>query len=377
VLDKRAHAVHVPFLDLHAIHLPLRAEILSALEELIDRNEFVIGPTVDRFEHAFADFCGAAACVGVGSGLDGLRLALIATGLEEGDEVIVPAMTFIATFEAVSQAGGIPVPVDVSPVDNNLDPRAVEAAVSTRTRVVLPVHLYGQLADLRALADLAARSDLALVEDAAQAHGATRDGIAPGSESAAAAFSFYAGKNLGAMGDAGAVTTNDLQLADRVRMLREHGQLTKYRHEAIGWTSRLDAFQAAVLLCKLPHLAGWNDERKQIAAAYTNRLDGVGDLVLPAVPTGSDPVWHLYVIRTAKPDDLAGHLREHAIATGRHYPQPPHLSNAYGDLGYREGSFPVAERLARESLSLPIFPGMSEAQLNAVGDAVEQYFTRG
>ena len=376
MLEEQA-AVAVPFLDLRVVHEPLLREILSALEELIDRNEFVIGPTVERFERAFATFCGTSSCVGVGSGLDALRLALAAAGIEPGDEVIVPAHTFVATFAAVSQSGGVPVPVDVSPADYNLDPAAVEAALTQRTRFLLPVHLYGQLADMRALHEIAARNDLVVIEDAAQAHGATRDGARAGAASAAACFSFYAGKNLGAMGDAGAVVTNDEGVAERVRMLREHGQRRKYHHDAIGWTSRLDAFQAAVLLCKLPQLDEWNEERRALARAYTERLDGVGDLQLPPVPPGSEPVWHLYVVRTADPGALATHLGSRRIGTGRHYPQAPHLSLAYAHLGHKRGAFPVTERLAEEVLSLPIFPGMSGVQLETVVDAVEAFFADG
>jgi dTDP-4-amino-4,6-dideoxygalactose transaminase len=366
----------VPFLDLAGMHAGLKDEIVEDVAALIDSNAFTNGPAVAEFERAFADWCGTAACVGLASGLDALRLGLIALGLEPGDEVIVPANTFVATFEAVTQAGGTPVPVDVTELDYNLDVDAAEAAVSDRTRVLLPVHLYGQLADLRAIAALAARAGVEVLEDACQAHGAERDGVRPGA-SFPAAFSFYPGKNLGAFGDAGALTLPDDRLAAPMRALREHGQYAKYRHELEGWTARLDTIQALVLLRKLPHLERWNAERRHAARLYGRALAGLGDLRLPPVPEGSDPVWHLYEVRTADPDGLADFLRERGVGTGRHYPQPAHLSGAYASLGYGEGAFPVTEALAGELLSLPIFPGMTEAQVERVAAAVADYFARG
>jgi dTDP-4-amino-4,6-dideoxygalactose transaminase len=363
----------VPFLDLAAMHQDLKHEILADVAAILDANAFTNGPHVARFEEAFAAYCGVEHCVGVASGLDALRLALLAGGLEPGDEVIVPAGTFVATVEAVTQAGGRPVLVDVSESDYCLDVDAVAAAVTPRTRFVLPVHLYGQLADVRRLSELG----LAVVEDACQAHGAERDGVRAGAAGLAAAFSFYPGKNLGAMGDAGALVTGDADLAARVRALREHGQIAKYRHEYEGWTARLDTIQAAVLLRKLPLLDEWNEERREAAGFYLAALEGVGDLVLPRVASGSDPVWHLFVVRTADPEALAAFLRERGIGSGRHYPDPVHLCRSYEWLGYGPGAFPVAERLGRECLSLPIFPGMTQAQLDAVVDAIADFFQRG
>jgi dTDP-4-amino-4,6-dideoxygalactose transaminase len=238
----------------------------------------------------------------------------------------------------------------------------------------MPVHLYGQMTDMQGLLELASAKDLTIVEDACQAHGATRDGLHAGASGRAAAFSFYPGKNLGAFGDAGAATTNDGDLAARLRALREHGQTRKYHHDYEGWTARLDTIQALALSLKLPLLDGWNDERRQVAAFYGEALAGVGDLVLPPVPPGSEPVWHLYVVRTDDPAALAGHLAERGIGTGRHYPEPAHLSPAYRHLGYGEGSFPLAERIAAEVLSLPIFPGMTQAQQEEVAEAVRAYF---
>jgi dTDP-3-amino-3,4,6-trideoxy-alpha-D-glucose transaminase len=364
----------VPFLDLAPVHEGLKAELLAAISDLIDLGAFTNGAAVADFERAFAEHCGTRCCVGTASGLDALRLALIAAGIEPGDEVVVPAMTFVATFEAVTQAGGRPVVADVSDADDGLDPAAAAAALTGSTRFVVPVHLYGQIADMRALRSLAARHDLAIVEDACQAHGAERDGLRAGAAGTAAAFSFYPAKNLGAFGDAGAVVTDDARLARRLRVLREHGQRLKYRHEVEGYTARLDTIQALVLLRKLPLLEGWNEERRAAAAFYDAALAGVGDLRLPPVPEGSNPVWHLYVVRTQVRAPLADYLAERRIATGRHYPDPPHLTEAYAHLGYRRGEFPVAERLGDEALSLPMFPGISEAQLETVVEAISSFF---
>jgi dTDP-4-amino-4,6-dideoxygalactose transaminase len=313
----------------------------------------------------------------VASGLDALRLALLAFGLNRGDEVIVPAMTFIATFEAVVQAGGRPVVVDVREDDVGIDVDAATDACTERTRFLVPVHLYGQMADVRALRALSSRHDLALIEDAAQAHGAERDGIPAGAVGAAAAFSFYPSKNLGAFGDAGAVVLDDERAAATLRALREHGEVRKYESAHIGYTARLDALQALVLSHKLPLLDRWNDERQDAADYYTAALDEVGDLRLPTVVDGARHVWHVYAIRTADPGSLAAFLGERGIATVRHYPQPPHLSDAFLHLGLPAGSFPVAEAVARETLSLPIFPGIAEEQLEAVVAAISEYFVRG
>jgi dTDP-3-amino-3,4,6-trideoxy-alpha-D-glucose transaminase len=367
-------AAAVPFFDPRPSIDWMRAALLGDIADLLDSGAFTNGPHVARFEQAFATYCGTADCVGLGSGLDALRLALLAGGLEQGDEVVVPANTFIATFEAVTQAGGVPVVVDVTEADYNLDPAAVEAAITPRTRVLMPVHLYGQMADMRALAAVAQRHALTILEDACQAHGAQRDGLRAGANGLAGAFSFYPAKNLGAMGDGGALVTDDAELASQVRALREHGQRAKYAHDAIGFTARLDTIQALVLLRKLPHLDCWNEQRRALATLYTEALTGVGDLRMPQVAEDSEPVWHLYVVRTTDPQGLADFLAPRGIGTGRHYPQPPHLSPAYAALGYRSGSFPVAEALAREVISLPLFPGMTESQLAAVIDAVSEYF---
>jgi dTDP-4-amino-4,6-dideoxygalactose transaminase len=362
----------VPFVSLDALHAPLIDAVLADMRELIKTGTFTNGPAVEEFEGEFARYCGREHCAGVANGLDALRFALLARDIGPGDDVLVPAATFVATFEAVSQTGATVVPVDISDDDYCIDGDALAATVGPGTRAVVPVHLYGQLADMRAVAAAARSADI--VEDAAQAHGATRDGKGAGQTGIAAAFSFYPAKNLGAFGDAGALVCDDAEVAARVRSLREHGQREKYRHSAIGYTSRLDTLQALVLLRKLPHLQGWNDERRMVAARYSDALADVGDLRLPPVAAGSEPVWHLYVVRTAAPDALATFLRERGVATARHYPEPPHLSPAYEHLGYEKGAFPVAEALSRECLSLPLFAGITEEQQERVVEAVRAYF---
>jgi dTDP-4-amino-4,6-dideoxygalactose transaminase len=367
----------VPFLDISRQHHALKQELLERVGELIDSSAFINGPQVAELEAAFADYCGVAECVGLASGLDALRLGLQALGIGAGDEVIVPAMTFVATWEAVSQVGATPVPVDVSEADYCIDPDLIAGVVTPRSRAIVPVHLYGQVADLPALISCAQDSGLALLEDACQAVGARRAGLTPGSGSAAAAFSFYPAKNLGALGDAGALVTNDASLAAEVRALREHGQERKYVHDRIGWTARLDTIQALALLLKLPHVDRWNDERRAAAFFYSEALAGAGDLVLPPLASSCDHVWHLYVVRTRDPKGMIDHLRARRVGTSRHYPEPPHLSRAYAELGYGRGSFPVAEAIADGCVSLPLFPGITQTQLEVVVDAVAGWFARG
>jgi dTDP-4-amino-4,6-dideoxygalactose transaminase len=363
----------VPFLDLSSVNARIADGVLEDARDLLRSGAFTNGSHVAAFEEAFASYCGSAYCVGVASGLDALRLALVGMRLEPGDEVLVPAMTFVATFEAVTQAGGLPVPVDVSESDYCMEPDAAAAAVGSRTRILLPVHLYGRVADMPSLTALGRARGLDVLEDACQAHGAERDGVRAGTAGRAGAFSFYPAKNLGAMGDAGALVTDDADLAETMRALREHGQRQKYRHDEIGWTSRLDTLHAAVLLRKLSSLDEWNEQRRAAADLYAEGLGGVGDLVLPHVGDRGQ-VWHVFVILTADRDRLADHLAAHNIGTGRHYPEPPHLSAAYEQLGYGEGAFPVAERIANEALSLPIFPGITQAQVERVVESIRAWF---
>lgn len=372
--DSHATATAVPFLDLAASHAPVRDVILDDIADLLSTSAFTNGPQVADFERSFASYCGTQEAVGVASGLDALRLGLLASGIEPGDEVVVPAQTFVATFEAVIQAGGVPVVVDIREDDFGLDTDGVSDIIGARTRYLMPVHLYGQMADMHRLTELADQHNLTIISDACQAHGASREGISAAGRVAAAAFSFYPGKNLGALGDAGALTTDDSELAARVRALREHGQTAKYHHEYEGWTSRLDTIQAIALTHKLPLLDQWNGERREAARLYADSLRGIGDLRLPTTVEGSEPVWHLYVVRTSRPVELADYLRARQIGTGRHYPEPPHLSPAYASLGYKRGSLPIAESLADECLSLPIFPGITRQQIELVSGAIGEFF---
>jgi len=361
--------LRVPFLDLSPQTGAVREAVLADYGALCDTNAFINGSVCTTFEEAFAVWVGAAHSVGVASGTDALRLGLLAHGLEPGSEVICPANTFVATVEAIRQAGLKPRLVDVRDDDYTIDLDAVEGSIGPRTSAIMLVHLYGQMADTRTAARIAERHGLLVFEDACQAHGAVRDGVRAGAALDGAAFSFYPGKNLGAFGDAGAWSSNDPDAARVVRALREHGQYAKYHHAIEGYTARLDALQAVVLLHKLRFVDQWTRERRAAAAYYTEALADVDGVVLPHVPDGSEPVWHLYVIRTADPDGFCAALGERGIATGRHYPIPVHQTEAYRHLG-REGALPVTERLAREMVSLPMFPGITAAQLDAVCDAV-------
>jgi dTDP-4-amino-4,6-dideoxygalactose transaminase len=371
--------LYVPFVDLGPANGAVKQRVLDRIGATIDRGDFTNGHAVKEFERALADHSGRRHCVAVSSGLDALRLSLLASGLAPGAGVIVPAMTFAATFEAVIQAGGTPVVADVAEDDYNLHVGETERAVAEGATHMLPVHLYGQMADMRGLSSVAERHRLQIVEDACQAHGARRDGLAAGSVGRAAAFSFYPAKNLGAMGDAGALVTDDDTLAERARALRVHGETRKYHHDYVGYTARLDTIQAIVLLEKLPLLEKWNRERRAAAQFYTDALAGLEHLGLrlPPDPRRSDSVWHLYVVRSSKPQQLAAFLADRGIQTGRHYPEPPHLAPAYRNLGFGPGDFPVAEALASEGLSLPLYPGISEAQLAHVCEAVRNYFGLG
>jgi dTDP-4-amino-4,6-dideoxygalactose transaminase len=365
---------HVPFVDLGPADRAVKQRILDRIGHTIDRGDFTNGEAVAEFEQRFAQYCGLRHCVGVSSGLDALRLSLVASGLAPGDGVVVPAGTFAATFEAVIQAGGSPIVVDIADVDYNLDVGQTESAAAAGAKYILPVHLYGQMADMRQLSRIAEAHGLEIVEDACQAHGARRDGLSAGRASRAAAFSFYPAKNLGAMGDAGALVTDDAELAAHAQALRVHGETRKYHHEYVGYTARLDTIQAIVLLEKLPLLDDWNRQRREAARFYEQSLSQIDDLLLPPMPEGSEPVWHLYVVRTSRPEPLAAFLADRGIQTARHYPQPPHLAPAYRNLGFAPGDFPVAEALAREGLSLPLYPGISNAQLEWVCEAIHDYF---
>ncbi|WP_300034071.1 DegT/DnrJ/EryC1/StrS aminotransferase family protein [uncultured Roseobacter sp.] len=360
----------VPFLDLHAGYLALKPEIDAAVARVLDSGWYILGPEVVSFEASFAAYCKAGECIGVANGLDALILSLRALGIGAGDEIIVPSNTFIATWLAVSAVGAIPVPVEPSPSTYNIDPDRIKQAITLSTKAIIAVHLYGQPADLDPIIETAKEHGLAVIEDAAQAHGAAYKGTRIGAHSDAVCWSFYPGKNLGAMGDGGAVTTSRADVAERVRILRNYGSREKYVNEVQGMNSRLDPLQAAVLTVKLEHQDDWTSRRREIASNYIDGLDGV---TVPFVPDWADPVWHLFVIRHAQRNRLMTRLAEEGISTMIHYPVPPHLQQAYSRSGYTAGSFPLAESFASDMLSLPIGPHMTQNQQTRVIDAVNRY----
>ncbi|MFY2763014.1 DegT/DnrJ/EryC1/StrS family aminotransferase [Arenimonas sp. MALMAid1274] len=359
----------IPFLDLKAPHVELHDEVMEAIGRVVSSGWYVLGPEVDAFEADYAAYCEASHCVGMANGLDALHLALRAMGVGHGDEVIVPSNTYIATWLAVSQCGATPVAVEPVEATYNMDPGKIEAAITPRTKVILPVHLYGQPADIDPILDIARRHGLRVLEDGAQSHGARYKGRRIGSHGDAVAWSFYPGKNLGALGDAGAVTTDDSVLADRIRVLRNYGSRVKYVNEVQGYNSRLDPIQAAVLRVKLKHLDSWNSRRETIAGNYLHGLKDSG-LILPVVPSWAQPAWHLFVVRSARRDELQAQLTSAGIGTLIHYPIPPHLQKAYETEGGAGVGHPIAERMAKEVISLPIGPHLSSAQTCRVIDGV-------
>ncbi len=356
----------VPLVDLVAQQADVNAEVMAGLAEIFRQAAFVGGPAVAEFETAYAGFLGARHCVGVANGTDALELALRAAGVEAGDEVILPANTFIATAEAASRIGAVPVPVDVDPDYLLIDPEAVAAAVTARTRAVVPVHLFGQTAFVERLIPIASACGAVIVEDAAQSQGATRFGRSAGTLGLAAGTSFYPGKNLGAAGDAGAVVTDDDGVAARVRTLSSHGSLRKYEHDVVGFNSRLDAVQAVVLRAKLARLQEWNRQRRAAAERYRLLLADMPSVELPREAPGNVDAWHLYVVRVPDRDAVLAALHAAGIQAGVHYPVPVHRSGAYAGAGMRAGSFPVAEAAAGRILSLPLFPHITEAQQERV-----------
>ncbi len=389
----------IPFLDLVALHADLREELCGVFNAALDTAGFVGGSVVEEFEIEFAAFCGTRHCVGVGSGTDALRFALIAAGIGRGDVVITVPNTFIATTEAISQAGAQAVFVDVDEATCNMDParlrdylerrcdrrngtNLIDRRTGGRVAAIVPVHLYGQTADLDPLVEIAAEHRLMLMEDACQAHGAEyfsrreKRWMKAGSLGMAAAFSFYPGKNLGACGEAGAVTTNDPELAQRIRMLRDHGQAQKYDHELEGYNGRLDAIQAGILKVKLKHLPRWSEMRRRAAARYRELFQVAnGPIGLPHEPEWCRSVYHLFMIRVARRDELMQHLASRGIGTGIHYPIPLHLQKAYRHLRYEPGDFPVAEKQAAEILSLPMFPHLNETQQRRVVSEVTHFYS--
>lgn len=360
----------IPFLDLRSGYRELREQLHAAIDRALDSGWYILGREVEQFEREYAAACGVKHCVGVANGLDALHLSLKALDIGPGDEVIVPSNTYIATWLAVAFTGATPVPVEPDLRTYNIDPARLAAALTPRTRAILPVHLYGLAADLPAIQRFAAQHGLAVVEDCAQAHGARVDGQTVGSRSTASGVSFYPGKNLGAYGDAGAVTTNDPALADRIRVLRNYGSHIKYHNEIIGYNSRLDELQAALLRVKLDSLDSWNQRRARIADIYLNELTGLSDLVLPLVPETYSHVWHLFVVRHPHRDGLQQLLGDAGIGTLIHYPIPPHLQPAFQHLGLMPGSLPISEQIHREVLSLPMGPHLSELDAMRVTRAV-------
>lgn len=366
----------IPFVDLKAQFLSIQTEVGPAMDAVLQRCDFVLGAAVDRFERQFADFVSAKFGVGTSNGLDALRLALEVLGIGPGDEVILQANTYIASALAVSAVGARPVLVDCESDTYNIDPQKIENAVTSRTKAIMPVHLTGQAPDMDAITAIARRHRLYVIEDAAQAHGTQYKGRACGSLGDVAAFSFYPGKNLGAYGDGGLVSTNSAEMDARLRKLRNYGQERKYLHVEKGVNARLDTLQAAILEVKLRHLAKWNGQRVLHAQRYRSGLAGIGDVRIQSSAEYSTHVYHLFILETDRREELQHRLTERGIQTGIHYPIPVHMQPAYADLGYREGDFPNSEAAAKRMLSLPMFPELTEEQIDRVVREIRDFFER-
>jgi dTDP-4-amino-4,6-dideoxygalactose transaminase len=365
----------IPLVDLKAQYKTIREEVRTAIDEVLDGMQLTIGPNVKAFDQEFAAFCGAKHAIGVGSGTDALQLVIRALGISAGDEVITVSHTFFATVEAILYSGARPILVDVDEKTFNMDIAAATQAITPRTKAIMPVHLYGRTIDMKPLLALAKDRGLQVIEDACQAHGAMLDtGAKAGNAGNASAFSFYCSKNLGAYGEAGSITTNDDQLAAELRSLREHGQSTRYYHPVVGYNARLDEIQAAILRIKLRKLPEWNARRQAIARHYNEQLKGSG-VTTPEIPEGGRHVFHCYVVRVpnGKRDALRTHLSERGIGTGVHYPVPIHLQEASAFMGYRQGDFPVTERIANEVVSLPMYAELTDAQVETVASAVKEF----
>jgi dTDP-4-amino-4,6-dideoxygalactose transaminase len=367
----------VPFLDLEAHHSPLRAEFDEAIRAVIDQNAFAGGPVVSEFEGEFAAFCDSRFAIGLGSGTEALWLSLLACGIGSGDEVITVPSTFMATAEAITYAGATPVFVDVDDRTYTMDPAQLEQALTPRTKAIVPVHLFGQAADMDPILAFGRQHGLYVVEDAAQAHGTLYKGQKAGSIGDLGCFSFYPGKNLGAFGEAGAVVTNDQRLDEKIRILRDHGQVRKYHHTMVGWNCRMDGIQAAVLRVKLRHLDHNNQSRRRHAKQYNHSLAELEELTTPYEAAYGQHVYHIYAVRVSGRDEVMRSLEEKGIGCGIHYPVPVHLQKAYRGLGHAPGAFPVSERTATEFLSLPMFPELTEKQIQLVTDAVKEAIPAG
>jgi dTDP-4-amino-4,6-dideoxygalactose transaminase len=371
----KSEQIEVPLSDLRNQNARLGPQIMEAIREVMDSSSFILGNKTAQFEADFAKYCGTKHCIGVNSGTSALHLALICAGVKAGDEVITVPMTFIATSWAISYCGAKPVFVDVDPITCTMNPEMVERAITPKTKAILPVHLYGQAADLQPLMEIANRHGIPLVEDCAQAHGATYRGQGVGTFGASGCFSFYPGKNLGAFGEAGAIVTNDDETASRMRALRDHAQRQRYHHAEIGYNYRMDGIQGAVLGIKLQHLDRWTDARAALAERYLSLMGGL-PLHLPIPAPARRHVWHLFVVRHANRDAIRRQLEKVGVHTGLHYPVPLHLQEAYADLGGKLGDFPVAEQIGRECLTLPLYAEMTLAQQNAVVDALTEILAR-
>lgn len=367
--------MRVPFFDLQRFHKPLEAEIMKAIKRVIESNRFILGDEVEQFEIEYAKYCNTDYCVAVNSGLDALHLILRAYNIGIGDEVIIPSNTFIATALAVDYAGAIPVLVEPDEYTYNIDVSLVEESITPKTKAIIAVHLYGQPADIDPLLDLAAKYNLKVIEDAAQAHGALYKGKKVGSLGHAAAFSFYPGKNLGAFGDGGAICSNDKDLIDRVKLLRNYGSKQKYVHEVKGFNSRMDEIQAAILRVKLKYLDAWNEERRKIAEQYTQLLANY-DVITPHIKDEIIPVWHQYVIRHSQRDALQKYLHSQGIDTLIHYPIPIHEQLAYKNYSKISKKFTLTQSLANSILSLPIYPGLTQSEIEAVVENIRSFSTR-
>ncbi len=367
----------IPFVDLKSVNLKYETELTDAFSKMLHSGWFITGDELAGFEKEFAAYCQTAHCVGVANGLDALFIALKMLGVGEGDEVIVPANTYIATWLAVNMTGAVPVPVEPDEETYNINPRLIEQKITRRTKAIMPVHLYGQACEMDSIMNIAKAHNLFVVEDNAQAQGATWNGQITGSFGHINGTSFYPGKNLGALGDGGAITTGDAELAAKTAAYRNYGSQKKYYNEVKGINSRLDEMQAAFLRIKLRDLSASNEQRVFIAAQYTAQLEGVGDIILPKVATGATHVYHLYVVRTHRRDALIEHLKKHDIAVVVHYPVPPHLQRAYENMKFKKGDFPVSEAIAETCISLPLWPGMSHAQIDTVCNVIQAFYQIG
>lgn len=366
--------MRVPFLDLKVQYESIKDEILVALQSVMDNTAFAGGKFVEQFENDFASYCKCKHAIGVGNGTDALWTALLGLGIGNGDEVITVPNTFIATAEAISFCGAKPVFVDTDEKTFTINPSLIESAITPRTKAIIPVHLYGQTADMDPIMDIAKRHGLYVIEDACQAHGAEYKGKIAGSIGDAGCFSFYPGKNLGAYGEAGAVITNNDTLSANIKMFRDHGQSKKYYHDMVGWNARMDGFQGAILSVKLKNLPSWTDSRRENGHLYSSLLNNIGDIIVPFEADHCKHVFHVYSIRTKNPVAMLDSLKEKDIFCAMHYPLPLHLQKAYEFLGYKKGSFPVAEKCAEQQLSLPMFPELKPEQIEYVADEIKRLF---